>query len=391
MECSICLSTCSRARSVAPTTDAPRASADSPTCAWPCAYRTAKRRSGSEGWEGDTRPPRRCNPPHIRIVAPFHSGRCVVLSQMPSRQERRQASRDAAKRAATAAREPEPEHVDVVPPPPPAPVADWTTQAEDPKVLFRTLGAKALRHKAGGHTRVPFPLILSLLSPFPLNLSPLYPHMTQVKPWMCPEGAQDELQRERCVPKVPKLSSEVSECISPWHKAAAGDMEAQFSLGAVLSEVCEVAAAGAGTPLGAAGLSVHAQVRSMLCMETFPVDHLWVDEPVNDQGKYFRLPTLGGGGRGGGGGKGRGGGGGGDGGGDRGDGGDGGGSVRCMRRGRRRGTRRRAVPLLRSGVPRHLRRSHGRGLHSFPFPLNFSLLCPFPLKLSLLCPPFESD
>jgi hypothetical protein len=29
----------------------------------------------------------------------------------------------------------------------------------------------------------------------------------------------------------------------------------------------------------------------------------------------------------------------------------------------------------------------GRGLHSFPVPLNFlSLLCPFPLNLSLLCP-----
>jgi len=29
---------------------------------------------------------------------------------------------------------------------------------------------------------------------------------------MCPEGAQVELYRERCVPKVLKLSSEVSEC-----------------------------------------------------------------------------------------------------------------------------------------------------------------------------------
>jgi hypothetical protein len=29
----------------------------------------------------------------------------------------------------------------------------------------------------------------------------------------------------------------------------------------------------------------------------------------------------------------------------------------------------------------------GRVLHSFPIPLNLSLLCPFPLKLSLLCPP----
>ena len=30
---------------------------------------------------------------------------------------------------------------------------------------------------------------------------------------------------------------------------------------------------------------------------------------------------------------------------------------------------------------------HGRGLHSFPFPLDLSLLCPFPLNLSPLRPP----
>ena len=31
----------------------------------------------------------------------------------------------------------------------------------------------------------------------------------------------------------------------------------------------------------------------------------------------------------------------------------------------------------------------GRGLHSFPFPLNLSLLCPFPLDLSVRCPPYN--
>jgi len=36
--------------------------------------------------------------------------------------------------------------------------------------------------------------------------------MTRIKPWMCAEGAQVQLRRERCVPKVLKLSSEVSEC-----------------------------------------------------------------------------------------------------------------------------------------------------------------------------------
>jgi len=29
----------------------------------------------------------------------------------------------------------------------------------------------------------------------------------------------------------------------------------------------------------------------------------------------------------------------------------------------------------------------GRGLHSFPFPLNLSSLCPFPLNFGLLCTP----
>ena len=29
-----------------------------------------------------------------------------------------------------------------------------------------------------------------------------------------------------------------------------------------------------------------------------------------------------------------------------------------------------------------------QGLHSFPFPLNLSLVCFFPLNCSLLCPPY---
>jgi hypothetical protein len=32
------------------------------------------------------------------------------------------------------------------------------------------------------------------------------------------------------------------------------------------------------------------------------------------------------------------------------------------------------------------RRVRGRGLHSFQFPLNLSILPPFPLNLKLLCP-----
>jgi hypothetical protein len=36
-------------------------------------------------------------------------------------------------------------------------------------------------------------------------------------------------------------------------------------------------------------------------------------------------------------------------------------------------------------------RELGRGLHSFPFPLNLSLLCPIPLLLSSLCPPYNPN
>ena len=34
---------------------------------------------------------------------------------------------------------------------------------------------------------------------------------------------------------------------------------------------------------------------------------------------------------------------------------------------------------------------NGRGLHSFSFPLNLSLLCPFPLNRSLLPPPHNPN
>jgi len=68
---------------------------------------------------------------------------------MPSRQERRKAERDAAKRApgqagaggaggAAAAR------ANVIP----NPVGDWTTQASDPAMLFRALGADVIKHRA---------------------------------------------------------------------------------------------------------------------------------------------------------------------------------------------------------------------------------------------------
>jgi hypothetical protein len=67
---------------------------------------------------------------------------------MPSRQERRKAERDAAKRApgqagaaggAAAARA----NVNT------NPVGDWTTQTEDPNLLFRALGAEIVKQRAG--------------------------------------------------------------------------------------------------------------------------------------------------------------------------------------------------------------------------------------------------
>ena len=48
-----------------------------------------------------------------------------------------------------------------------------------------------------------------------------------------------------------------------------------------------------------------------------------------------------------------------------------------------------AQTLLDSSLP--LPDPKGRGLHSIPFPLNFSLLCPFPLNLSLFCPPHDPN
>jgi len=76
--------------------------------------------------------------------------RPVSLGLMPSRQERRKAERDAAKRApgqagaagaggaATAGA-----NVGM------NPVGDWTTQASDPSVLFRALGADIVWQRAG--------------------------------------------------------------------------------------------------------------------------------------------------------------------------------------------------------------------------------------------------
>jgi hypothetical protein len=48
---------------------------------------------------------------------------------------------------------------------------------------------------------------------------------------MWPEGAQVELQRGQCVPKVIKLSSEVSEC----KPLAVGVIHLKFSKNAVLA------------------------------------------------------------------------------------------------------------------------------------------------------------
>jgi hypothetical protein len=100
---------------------------------------------------------------------------------MPSRQERRKAERDAAKRApaksgaagaagaATALA-----NVNV------NPLGDWSTQAGDPWVLLNALGAEVVKRKAAqgdrqGLTLFPFPLNLSLPCPLPFNLRSLCP------------------------------------------------------------------------------------------------------------------------------------------------------------------------------------------------------------------------
>ena len=63
-----------------------------------------------------------------------------------------------------------------------------------------------------GLTLVPISAQLELTLPLPAQQAYFVPHITQRNPWMCSECAQVELLRERCVPKVLKLSSEVSEC-----------------------------------------------------------------------------------------------------------------------------------------------------------------------------------
>jgi hypothetical protein len=77
---------------------------------------------------------------------------------MPSRQERRKAERDAAKRApgqagawgaggAGGASAAPAANVNM------NPVGDWTTQAEDPRLLFRALGAEIVTQRAGAGDR----------------------------------------------------------------------------------------------------------------------------------------------------------------------------------------------------------------------------------------------
>jgi hypothetical protein len=95
---------------------------------------------------------------------------------MPSRQERRQAKRDAAKRApraeaagaAGAAAALANPNVNV------NPVGDWTTQAANPKVLFDALGGETVKQ---GLTLVPIfaqlELTLLLSAQLKLTLSPI--------------------------------------------------------------------------------------------------------------------------------------------------------------------------------------------------------------------------
>jgi hypothetical protein len=47
--------------------------------------------------------------------------------------------------------------------------------------------------------------------------------------------------------------------------------------------------------------------------------------------------------------------------------------------------------VLRLLIDPKSNRVAGRGLHSFPFPLNLSLPCPFPLNCSSLCPPYDPN
>jgi hypothetical protein len=48
-----------------------------------------------------------------------------------------------------------------------------------------------------------------------------------------------------------------------------------------------------------------------------------------------------------------------------------------------------AEAMTRQPTPMPAKLPISRGLHSFPFPLNLSLLCPVPLNSSSHCPPYN--
>jgi hypothetical protein len=100
--------------------------------------------------------------------------RCSTNSpQMPSRQERRKAERAAAKRAPAKAgaagaggAAATGENVN--------PVGDWTTQAEDPLVLFRAIGSETLKQRASaGDREAQFSLGFMLMRAADGNSGPL--------------------------------------------------------------------------------------------------------------------------------------------------------------------------------------------------------------------------
>jgi hypothetical protein len=64
----------------------------------------------------------------------------------------------------------------------------------------------------GAYTRSHYRSTSAYLARFSPTQAYFVPHISQIDPWMCLEGAKVELQRERCVPKVLKFSRKVNEC-----------------------------------------------------------------------------------------------------------------------------------------------------------------------------------
>jgi hypothetical protein len=107
---------------------------------------------------------------------------------------------------------------------------------------------------AGAYTRSHFRSTRAHSAPSRSIEATFIPHITHIDPWMCPGGAQVGLEGERCVRKVLKLSSEVSECKPLVAGHGAARLRAAHGLGGARGARPDLVAAGAHGGGGAGGV-----------------------------------------------------------------------------------------------------------------------------------------